>query len=233
MKVSRSVEYSYAVFGKYLKMLAYDSKYSKFFLGVPGILLLIGGVATVFGYTAEIFAVLVSILGGAFLIRAFDLDRAWSSWSKPTPMGFIRMFTMVAGVLLILSSVPAGISAIDPELIESDKPFIALMTDKMVIGQFVAGVLPILWMGVGSIFAGTLLSNWIGGVPRQISDILRLIVLGALYPTIMQFTNIMIYDDNSLTLVPPLLGGLAATLISATILFKKYKKHKDQEMVSD
>ncbi|MFB5611666.1 MAG: DUF373 family protein, partial [Nitrosopumilaceae archaeon] len=27
MKVSRSVEYSYAVFGKYLKMIAYDSKY--------------------------------------------------------------------------------------------------------------------------------------------------------------------------------------------------------------
>jgi len=233
MKVSRSVEYSYAVFGKYLKMLAYDSKYSKFFLGVPGILLLIGGVATVFGYTAEIFAVLVSILGGAFLIRAFDIDRVWSSWSKPTPMGFIRMFTTVAGVLLILSSVPAGISSIDPELIGTDKQLIELMTDKMVIGQFVAGILPILWMGMGSIFAGTLLSNWIGGIPRQISDILRIIVLGALYPTIMQFTNIMIYEDNSLTLIPPLMGGLAATLISATILFKKYRKHKDQEMVSD
>ena len=78
-----------------------------------------------------------------------------------------------------------------------------------------------------------LLSNWIGGVPRQISDILRIIVLGALYPTIMQFTNIMIYEDNSLTLIPPLMGGLAATLISATILFKKYRKHKEQEMVSD
>ncbi len=233
MKVSRSVEYSYAVLGKYLKMLAYDSKYSKFFLGVPGILLLIGGVATVFGYTAEIFAVLVSILGAAFLIRGFDLDRVWSSWSKPTPMGFIRMFTMVAGVLLILSSVPAGISAIDSELIESDKELITIITDKIVIGQFVAGILPILWIGVGAIFAGTLLSNWIGGVPRQISDILRIIVLGSLYPTIMQFTNIMIYDDNSLTLVPPLLGGLAVTLISATILFKKYRKLKDQEMVSD
>ena len=233
MKVSRSVEYSYAVLGKYLKMLAYDSKYSKFFLGVPGILLLIGGIATVFGYTAEIFAVLVSILGGAFLIRGFDLDRVWSSWSKPTPMGFIRMFTMVAGVLLILSSVPAGISAIDSELIESDKELITIITDKLVIGQFVAGILPILWIGVGAIFVGTLLSNWIGGVPRQISDILRIIVLGALYPTIMQFTNIMIYDDNSLTLIPPLIGGLAVTLISATILFKKYRKLKDQEMVSD
>ena len=233
MKVSRSVEYSYAVFGKYLKMIAYDSKYSKFFLGVPGILLLIGGIATVFDATAEIFAVLVSILGGAFLIRAFDIDRAWASWSKPTPMGFIRMFTMVAGILLILSSVPAGISAVDSELIESNKEVIVKITDKVIIGQFIAGALPILWIGMGAIFTGTLLSNWIGGIPRQISDILRIIVLAALYPTVFQFTNIMINNENSFTLIPPLLGGLAATLISATILFKKYRKHKEQEMVSD
>ena len=38
---------------------------------------------------------------------------------------------------------------------------------------------------MGSIFAGTLLSNWIGGVPRQISDILRIIVWAALYPTVL------------------------------------------------
>ena len=233
MKVSRSVEYSYAVFGKYLKMIAYDSRYSKFFLGVPGILLLIGGIATVFGITGEIFAVLLSILGGAFLIRAFDIDRAWSSWSKPTPMGFIRMFTMVAGVLLILSSVPAGISTVDVELIEADTELITKITDKIIIGQFVAGAIPILWIGMGAIFAGTLLSNWIGGVPRQISDILRIIVLISLYPTVSQFTNIMIKDESSFTLIPPLLGGLAATLVSATILFKKYRKQKDQEMVSD
>ena len=233
MKVSRTVEYSYAVFGKYLKMLAYDSKYSKFFLGVPGILLLIGGVATVLGYTAEIFALLVSILGAAFLIRAFDIDRVWSNWSKPTPMGFIRMFTMVAGILLILSSVPAGIGAIDPKFIESEAELIMKITDQVIVGQFVSGILPILWIGMGAIFVGTLLSNWIGGIPRQISDILRIIVLVALYPTIHQFTNIMIYDEQSLTLIPPLLGGLAATLISATILFKKYRKHKEQEMISD
>jgi len=234
MKVSRSVEYSYAVFGKYLKMIAYDSRYSKFFLGVPGILLLIGGIASVFGITTEIFAVLVSILGGAFLIRAFDIDRVWSSWSKPTPMGFIRMFTMVAGGLLILSSVPAGVASVSPELIESDAEIVGKLTDQVIIGQFIAGVLPILWTGLGAIFAGTLLSNWIGGVPRQISDILRIIVLIALYPTIYQFTNVMVSDDvSSFTLIPPLLGGLAATLVSATILFKKYRRHKDQEMVSD
>ncbi len=169
MKVSRSVEYSYAVFGKYLKMIAYDSKYSKFFLGVPGILLLIGGIATVVGYTAEITAVLVSILGGAFLIRAFDIDRAWSNWAKPTPMGFIRIFTMVAGVLLMITSIPAGINAIDQEILETQTELLSIFSNKVIIGQFVSGALPILWIGLGAIFAGILLSNWMGGIPRQIS----------------------------------------------------------------
>ncbi len=233
MKVSRSVEYSYAVFGKYLKMIAYDSKYSKFFLGVPGILLLIGGVATIAGYTAEITAVLISILGGAFLIRAFDIDRAWSNWAKPIPVGFIRIFTMVAGILLILSSVPAGIDSIDEKLLDSEAEILSVFSNKIIVGQFVSGVLPILWVGLGAIFAGILLSNWMGGIPRQISDILRIVVLIALYPTVFQFTNIMINDESSFTLIPPLLGGLAATLISATILFKKYRKQKNQEMISD
>ncbi|EGP94304.1 DUF373 family protein [Nitrosarchaeum koreense] len=234
MKVSRSVEYSYAVFGKYLKMLAYDSKYSKFFLGVPGILLLIGGIATVFGYTEEIFAVLVSILGISFLIRAFDVDKAWSNLTRPTPMGFIRIFTMVAGILLILSSIPTGISSIDPEVLGDETEILRIVTDKIIIGQFITGALPILWMGLGAIFAGILLSNWIGGVPRQITDILRIVVLAALYPITSQFILIMMNGDvQSITLVPPLLAGLAATLVSATILFRKYRKHKHQEMIVD
>jgi len=233
MKVSRSVEYSYAVFGKYLKMIAYDSKYSKFFLGVPGILLLIGGIATVFGYTAEIFAILVSILGGAFLIRAFDIDRAWSHWTKPTPSGFIRMFTVIAGIIFILSSISAGVIAVDTSLISSEIQLINIVSNKVIMGQFFAGALPILWIGIGTIFGGMLLSNWLGGIHRRISDSLRLIVLAALYPTVSQFTNILINDESSFTLILPLLVGLTVTLVSAIILFKKFRKQKDEELLSD
>ena len=123
--------------------------------------------------------------------------------------------------------------AVNPELVAPNMELVSIITDKVIVGQFVSGVLPILWMGMGSIFAGTLLSNWIGGIPRQISDILRIIVLAALYPTILQFTNIMIYDEASLTLVPPLLGGLAATLVSVAVIFRRYRRHKGQEMISD
>ncbi|MEK6965473.1 MAG: DUF373 family protein [Thermoproteota archaeon] len=233
MRVSRTVEYSYAVFGKYLKMLIYDSKYSKFVLGVPGILLLIGGIASVVGYTKEIFAVLISVLGGAFLIRAFDVDRVWSSWAKPTPAGFIRIFTFVAGIILILASIQSGISSIDTSLLARDNGVINIITDKVIIGQFVAGGLPFLWMGIGSIFGGMLLSNWLSGSLRSISDSLRLIVLGALYPTVAQFTNMLVNDESSFTLIPPLLIGLAITLISATLLFHKYRKKKGGQILTE
>jgi putative membrane protein len=44
----------------------------------------------------------------------------------------------------------------------------------------------------------------------------------------------MVNDSvNSITLLPPLLGGLAVTLISAAILFKKFRKQKRQEMISE
>ncbi|MFQ5573677.1 MAG: DUF373 family protein, partial [Nitrosopumilaceae archaeon] len=194
--------------------------------------LLIGGIATVVGYTAEIFAVLVSILGGAFLIRAFDIDRAWSNWTKPTPSGFIRMFTLIAGIILMLSSISAGVVAVDTSLIEPDAQLINIISNKVVIGQFFAGALPILWIGIGSIFGGTLLSNWLGGISRQVSDTLRIIVLLSLYPTVSQFTNILVNDESSFTLIPPLLAGLAVTIVSATILFKKFRKRSDQEMLS-
>ncbi len=233
MKVSRSVEYSYAVFGKYLKMIAYDSKYSKFFLGVPGLLLLIGGIATVFGYTTEIFAVLVSILGGAFLIRAFDIDRAWTSWTKPTPAGLIRSFTMIAGGIIILTSIPSGIASINVEIIPADISPIDVVTNQILIGQFVAGALPFWWIGVGSIFGGILLSNWLKGSLRAITDVLRIVVLVSLYPTIYQFTNILTNAESPFTLIPPLLAGLAVTLISATLLFRKYRKKKGGEVLSE
>jgi putative membrane protein len=232
MKVSRSVEYSYAVFGKYLKMIAYDSKYSKFFLGVPGILLLIGGIGTIFGYTAEIFAFLISILGAAFLIRAFDVDKAWARLTKPTPAGFIRIFTLVTGIILMISSVIAGLVFLEPR-ISSDMQLIDAVTNKIIIGEFIANVLPILWIGIGSIFGGILLSNWLGGSLKKISDVLRLIVLAAIYPTVAQFTNILINDESAFSLVPPLLAGLVITLISATLLFRKYRKHKGGEILTE
>ena len=230
MKVSRTIEHSYAVFGKFLKMVVYDPKYSKFFLGVPGILLLIGGIGVVTGYTAEIFAVLVSILGAAFLIRAFDIDKVWAHWAKPTPEGFTRMFTLITGLILIAASVPAGITTVSTVYTSGNVEIAQLLTNEVVVGQFVSGMIPFLWIGLGTIFVGILFSNWLNRKLRHISDILRLVVLVALYPTVHQFTNILMYEESSFSLILPLVAGFAVTAASATLLIRRYRKKGSKEL---
>ena len=230
MQVSRTIEHSYAVFGKFLKLVMYNPKYSKFFLGVPGILLLIGGIGAVTGYNAEIFAVLVTILGGAFLIRAFDIDKAWTNWAKPTPEGFTRMFTLITGLILIAASVPAGITNVSLESASNDLGIINLITDNTIIGQFVSGMIPFLWIGLGTVFVGILFSNWLNRKLRHISDILRIIVLVALYPTVHQFTNILMHGESSFSLILPLIAGFAVTAASATLLIRRYRNRGSKEL---
>ena len=230
MQVSRTIEHSYAVFGKFLKLVMYNPKYSKFFLGVPGILLLIGGIGAVTGYNAEIFAVLISILGGAFLIRAFDIDKAWANWAKPTPEGFTRMFTLITGLILIAASVPAGITSVSTVYTSGNVEIANLLTNEIVVGQFVSGMIPFLWIGLGTIFVGILFSNWLNRKLRHISDILRLVVLVALYPTVHQFTNILMYEESSFSLILPLVAGFAVTAASATILIRRYRRRGSKEV---
>ena len=230
MQVSRTIEHSYAVFGKFLKLVMYNPKYSKFFLGVPGILLLIGGIGAVTGYNVEIFAVLITILGGAFLIRAFDIDKAWTNWAKPTPEGFTRMFTLITGLILIAASVPAGITTVSSVYTSGTVEITSLLGNEIVIGQFVSGMIPFLWIGLGTIFVGILFSNWLNRKLRHISDILRLIVLVALYPTVHQFTNILMYEESSFSLILPLVAGFAVTAASATLLIRRYRKRGSREL---
>jgi len=230
MQVSRTIEHSYAVFGKFLKLVMYNPKYSKFFLGVPGILLLIGGIGAVTGYNVEIFAVLITILGGAFLIRAFDIDKAWTNWAKPTPEGFTRMFTLITGLILIAASVPAGITTVSSVYTSGTVEITSLLGNEIVVGQFVSGMIPFLWIGLGTIFVGILFSNWLNRKLRHISDILRLIVLVALYPTVHQFTNILMYEESSFSLILPLIAGFAVTAASATLLIRRYRKRGSKEL---
>ncbi|HEX2614358.1 MAG TPA: DUF373 family protein, partial [Nitrososphaera sp.] len=115
---SRSVEYSYAVLGRYLKMLVYDPQYSKFFLGVPGVLLAAGALAVIFDAAKWVTAILLAILGGAFIVRAFDIDKAVSSLGRLTPTSFIRIFSVIAGILIILAAIANGVSSIPPDMLQ-------------------------------------------------------------------------------------------------------------------
>lgn len=226
---SRSVEYSYAVFGKYVKMLIYDPRYSKFFLGVPGALLIASGFATIFGFTREALAIVLSILGVAFVIRAFDIDKAIGSLNRTTPSTFIRIFSTFAGIMIILVGISNGISSIPDGTIAKGASISEIVTNRVIVGDFVHGSLTLIWIGLGTIFGGILLSNWFKGSITILSDILRLVVLGLIFIPAIQFTSVLTEKTNPFNLISSLFIGLAITLVATTFLFQYFRNKKGGE----
>jgi len=226
---SRSVEYSYAVFGKYVKMLIYDPRYSKFFLGVPGALLIASGFATIFGFTREALAIVLSILGVAFVIRAFDIDKAIGSLNRTTPSTFIRIFSTFAGIMIILVGISNGISSIPDGAIAKGASISEIVTNRIIVGDFVHGSLTLIWIGLGTIFGGILLSNWFKGSITILSDILRLVVLGLIFIPAIQFTSVLTEKTNPFNLISSLFIGLAITLVATTFLFQYFRNKKGGE----
>ena len=134
---------------------------------------------------------------------------------------------------MVLASLTSGLSTAVPSITAKPDTLLKIVWNQQITGLFISGMLPFLWMGIGCIFGGSLLSSWFKGSIRSITDILRLIVLATLYPIVSQFATIMIKGESPFTLLPPLLLGLAVILISASLLFHKYRKKKGGEALSE
>ena len=108
VKHSRSVEENYMVLGRYLRMLVFEPRYSKWAIGVPGIILLFAGVLVLAGEaTLATFAVLI-IIGGAFLVRGFNIDRFVAGMLSQKPYGYIRLFTIPTSILILIVGLSSG-----------------------------------------------------------------------------------------------------------------------------
>ncbi len=228
---SRSVEYSYAVLGRYLKMLVYDSQYSKFFLGVPGVLLTAGALAVIFDAGKWITAIILAILGGAFIVRAFDIDKTVSSFGRLTPTSFIKIFSVIAGVLIILAAIANGISSIPTNMLWPEMGVLDVLGNRVIVGSFTTGTVTLLWIGIATILGGFLLSDWFRGSARTMSDILRLVVLALLYIPVLQFTSVLTEGTNPFSLISSLLIGLAVSLVAATFLYQYFRNKKGGEVL--
>lgn len=228
---SRSVEYSYAVLGRYLRMLVYDSQYSKFFLGVPGILLAAGALAVIFDAAKWITAIVLAILGGAFIVRAFDIDKTLSSFGRLTPTSFIKIFSIIGGVLIILAAIANGISSIPSNILTPEMSALDIVSNRTIVGRFADSTITLLWIGIATIIGGVLLSDWFKGSSRIMSDILRLTVLALLYIPLLQFTSVLTEGTNPFSLISSLLIGLAVSLVAATVLYYYFRNRKGDEVL--
>lgn len=115
VKHSESIEETAALFSRYLKMIVNNPRYSRFMLGVPGILVLIAGILWMFNLLSVFWIVFIFVLSAILVIKGFGADKAakdfygWiKEYSPPSLRVQISSFSLVAGALCIILGVYLG-----------------------------------------------------------------------------------------------------------------------------
>lgn len=231
IKHSASLEESYVVFGRYLRMLFFDSRYSKYSLGVPGAIFIALVIISFYnpGSVLELFAVIVGI---AFIVRGFDIDRRIESISKLTPSGYLRLFSVIASVLIIIIGLSTGASVFFPvngscgapctlaNLVTANPSSILIHVPK-IIGYFIQSAQQFVWLGAGVYIAGNLVFNILRPKSRHYARyIVELFVLGLLYlPVALFASNLVSGGANGDVDVAIILFALAVNFAIAAYLY--------------
>jgi putative membrane protein len=202
VKHSRSVEENYMVLGRYLRMLVFEPRYSKWAIGVPGIILLFAGILVLAGRaTLATFAVLI-IVGGAFLVRGFNIDRFVAGMLSQKPYGYIRLFTIPTSILIFIVGLSSGYTNMTfnaPDLVAQvgASPSQFFQYGGALIGYYLQGSLLLVWAAIGVYLAGTLLVQLVHGSRRAWRSVTGIVVLALLFFPMDQFSSYLITGGTS------------------------------------
>ncbi len=229
VKHSQTVEETYEVLGRYLRMLVFDPRYSRYFLGVPGLIFVLAGILIVAGRVFEAELATLLILGGAFLVRGFSIDRTVAGLLQRGPTGYIRLFSMMAAALVVVAGIVTGYDSMmaDTTAINAilANPSAILVYGAVLIGLLIGGSLTLVWGGVAIYAAGALLSHVARESVRWRRDGFVLVMLGILYFPIRTFSDFLVSGtaETTFLLISYVLIGLAAIFALTTTIYPRVR----------
>ncbi len=230
IKHSKSVEESYAVLGRYLRMLVYDPRYSKFSLGLPGILIFLSVVLFYLGQAQEAILFSLGIIGASFIVVGFGLGQRAMALTRLKPSEYIRLFSALASVLVIL----VGFFTAFADQVAPTPQYLAVLSNPMAIfehgpylfGRLLSSAINLVWIGLGLNFCGALLFHWFRRSVKVWRDGVGVVVLGLLYLPIREFSLILTGQGGAITLVLFLLIGLAVTFLVVAVAYQYLRSHR-------
>lgn len=230
VKHSRSVEENYMVLGRYLRMLVFDPRYSKWAIGVPGVILLFAGVLVLAGAAYLATLSILIILGAAFLVRGFNIDRFVAGMMTHRPYGYIRLFAIVTSALILIVGLSSGYSSMtarggDLMALVSASPSLFLEYGGTLVGYYLQGGLLLVWAAIGVYLSGILLTQLLRGSPRAWRSVTGLTVLALLFFPMDQFSSYLVTGgtNSSELLLVYVLVGLAMVFAVVGTLYSRLR----------
>jgi putative membrane protein len=230
VKHSQTVEETYQVLGRYLRMLVFDPHYSRWSLGVPGLILILAGLLIVAGQVVVAELAILLILGGAFLIRGFNVDRTVAGLLQRGGTGYIRLFTMVMSVLVVFVGLVSGYLSMTkgvPDYVTAvlSNPANLLNYGGDLLGYMIGGSVLLVFGGIAIYSTGGLLTHILRDSPRWRRDGFVLVMLAILYLPVWTFSNFLKSGSAEYTylLISYVLIGLAAIFILTSAIYPRVR----------
>jgi len=155
VKHSERIEETAALFSRYLKTIMENPRYSRVVVGVPGLLILILGVLSIFDLVHLYVTVFGIILSLILLVKGFGIDRSakglykWVKEYSPPPLRVqISTFSAVAGVLCIVLGAYLGWTNAAARILPAPDMTGWLVILPTAIAYFMAAAAPLIVIGV-------------------------------------------------------------------------------------
>ena len=226
IKHSESIEETAAVFSRYLRMIAENPRYSRIALGVPGILFLILGALSIFGWVQYFLIVLVIVVSAILMVKGFGVDKAAGSfyrWAKeysPPPIRMqISYFSMVAGSLCMVLAVYLGWTAVASHAVfPSDLAgwFTALPKAG---GFFIDGSITLIVVGICVALLGRAIRWYIEHDVRLLRNAALIVIVGWSREIVISTSDLLLDRAGIGKLIFSIVIGILIGVASVLVIF--------------
>ena len=234
IKHSESIEETAALFSRYLRLLVDNPRYSRLALGVPGVLILLLGILSYFGFVQYYVLVLGIVLSAILVVKGFGVDRTvrgfykWAKEYSPPPLRVqISSFSAVAGVLLVVLGVYLGgakaageVTQIQPDI----GGFLSIL--PRLTGLFIGDAITLIVIGVCVALLGR-------GIRWYLEHDVRLLRNGALVVTVawsrqifMSASDLLLGTSGPERVVLAIIIGILIGIASVLVVFVFHRRAK-------
>lgn len=247
IKHSESIEETAALFSRYLKMIWENPHYSRLLLGVPGLLILVAGILSIFNFLSIFWVFFVLVLSIVMVVRGFGADKAAKSfytWVKeysPPPLRVqISGFSIAAGTLCTIIGTYLGWTNASIALPHLGSPadfagWLSILPP--ITGYFIQGSMDLIIVGICVTLLGRATRWYLERDARLLRNAALMVTL-AWSRQILEGTSVVLtggnYDKLVFSVIVGILIGIASVLVVFVIhrssegFFKETQGHGEE-----
>jgi len=238
VKHSKSIEETAMLFTKYLRILWEDPRYSRIFLGLPGVLLVLLGFLSAFNLLSYFWIAFLLVFGLILLIRGFGIDKlakkVYTGLKEYSPPPFhiqIAGFTAAVGFLSMGIGVYQGVSyAIEHVGREITDLGVFIETLPILIGLFIKGAVFLLVVGICVILTGRAIRWYFERDAKLLRTAATIVVVAWSSQILDQTSNVLINPSEEMlpaSLALSIFIGILLAIASFLVIFIIHRKYSD------